>query len=93
MGRAWRKKGLMSRRLNALKTLETVKEPNKIQLQEIEILKEQVCSTIAMCLPICAPFTTTTSTFGIQCGSVCANGLPPSKKAPIFNESQFRFWL
>tara|TARA_X000001036_G_scaffold83659_1_gene75736 strand:+ start:2829 stop:2972 length:144 start_codon:yes stop_codon:yes gene_type:complete len=41
MGRAWRKKGLMSRRLNALKTLETVKEPNKRQLQEIEVLRER----------------------------------------------------
>ena len=41
MARAWRKKGLMSRRLNALKTLETVKEPNKRQLQEIEVLRER----------------------------------------------------
>lgn len=36
-----RKKGLLSRRLTALKTLESVKEPNKRQLEEVEILKER----------------------------------------------------
>lgn len=41
MGRAWRKKGLMSRRLNALRTLESVKEPNERQLKEIILLKER----------------------------------------------------
>tara|TARA_Y100000361_G_scaffold150240_1_gene165632 strand:- start:414 stop:557 length:144 start_codon:yes stop_codon:yes gene_type:complete len=41
MGRAWRKKGLMSRRLKALTSLESVKEPNERQLKEITILKER----------------------------------------------------
>jgi hypothetical protein len=36
-----RKKGLLSRRLTALKTLESVKEPNERQLEEVEILKER----------------------------------------------------
>ena len=36
-----RKKGIGRRRLNALQRLESVKEPNEIQLQEIEVLKER----------------------------------------------------
>jgi|TARA_R100000027_G_scaffold67196_2_gene65001 hypothetical protein len=41
MTNAWRKKGLTRRRLNALTRLESVKEPNKRQLKEIEVLKER----------------------------------------------------
>jgi hypothetical protein len=36
-----RKKGLLSRRLTALKTLESVEEPNERQLEEVKILKER----------------------------------------------------
>jgi|TARA_B100000035_G_C20608156_1_gene382756 hypothetical protein len=42
MTRAWRKKGLIERRQGALDRLLKVKEPNKRQEQEIEILKKRI---------------------------------------------------
>ena len=42
MARAWQNKNLQNRRKGALERLEQVKEPNKRQEKEIEILKKRL---------------------------------------------------